>query len=411
MSQGRRMRSWVACACVCSMLGCRAPDRLVPQYPTAAKPTLISAQLLAQLSQLPIEQNTAPSADKLKPADHSGMSSQGLDLSTVVTRAKEFSTTPRLLEAEQALFVGMTPCTDTELEQMLHELLDCIIRGKRNASAQEAATAYCRLVHATLQLKLIDEISHDLSELESHIRSTQAAGGKTTLSLEDLADRKLVLDTQALMARQNLQSQQTRLGELLGLSGDLISLAPAGYGWLDAHAIKDAESAVALAFEKRSDLSATEFLLPRVKRKTLPVVRAYLKQFDGALGQTPLPGQLTGHSRWHYVVDTAPGEIKVRREQLERLAESQRHGVQLQANHSVELQAAALEQLRLAIQRQAQAQARQAELTAHVGTPGVTEVGVRLAEITVQERILDVYKAELDLHLAQVQLLGITEAF
>lgn len=396
MCRWKLLELWIGSAGVL-ILGCHAPERIHPQFPLTPQPTLVSCESLSKANIASIDIGVASDACVLR-------------FEEVVQRSKEYAINAGLLEMEQSLFQGTTPCTDAELEQVLNELFGRMINSKRNSAAQTAATCYFRLALASQQLKLIRKLTDDLDSLQFQVKKTQVAGGKSPVTVEELEDRKAVLAGQEVTARQAQVSLQLKLGELLGLAGEPSKLRCEDIRLLDGLPPKDATLEVSEAVERRSDLQATRFLLANLKRKTLPVVQAYLKQVDGALGQSPLPAQITGKARWHVVVDTVPGELQVRRGQLERLADSQSHAIEVQTSDSHSQLLSAQQQLTIALHRHEQASLRHKELLAHMGSAGVTEIGVRLAALTIEERQLDVLKSQTDVNLAYVQLNATKEA-
>lgn len=395
------IRPWLISVGITLALGCHGPQRIVPHFPYPAAP-----QSVVNLSET--KESTKPS--ETLATDHASGGASLLELSSVILRAKEYALVPTLLEMEGSIFVGASKCADRDLERILSVLLAHHAKTKRNAVAYEAAVSYVQLRSTERQVMLLADLNDKMDQLIRHTQETEASGGKVPITQDELFTRQALAQVQFKSARQNQTLLQQKLAEQLGITTRPGSLHCATSWSSLLPELDGIEAATQVAILNRGDVQSTDFVLSTLKRNTLPVVRGYLKSADANLGQTPLPSKLSCRSKIRWVVDTAPGEIQLRKEQLQWLLNRQQQSVEFQVASSIERIISERSKLEIVLKMADNTRTSLAKLRPRMGNAGVTEAAVRQEELILIDRELEVLKSDVSAKIAELDLLRAQEA-
>lgn len=327
-----------------------------------------------------------------------------LEFAEVTRRAKSTGLRSRLLDGERALFVaGTVPSTRSEAAALTTAILDRRRMAAAIEQAHAAANAFCTVRNLEVQYPSAKRIEALLNEVWHDIDAVEAAGGLAGVGRAELERqrdeyrrRKIELDTR-------LHAERRTLATLIDAGEDETVLPGAGP---NVPASVDEREEIETAIRQHPDLAAIEMLKRRLRRDTLPVARRFLALADPSVGLPPPPGGVTGHGLRKTSFDTAPMELRLRAQQLDALHRQRTAAIRLDVAGVVGRFQAAREQRELARGAWQRAVDRRHQLARSADAPGVTAIGLRMAEVEELAAGQQLLEADLRVELAYVHLLA-----
>lgn len=327
-----------------------------------------------------------------------------LDFAEVSRRAKTAGLRSRLLETERSMFVaGAVPCARGEATALTEAILDR--RGMAAAidQAHAAANAFCTVRNLKRQHLLAETIDSLLSGVRHDMDAIEAAGGVAGIGRTDLERQTDECGRRTIELATRLHAERLTLAKLIDAGTAEIVHPGDGPQVPD---VVDANEEVDAAIRQHLDLAAIEMVKARLRRDTLPVARRFLALSDPAVGLTPPAGGTTGHGLRKTSFDTAPMELRLRTQQLKELKQQRSDAIRLDVAIAVARFQAAHAQRELARAALNRSVERRDRLARSADGPGVTAIGLRLAEVdelSARQQLLD---ADLRVELAYVHLLA-----
>jgi hypothetical protein len=331
-----------------------------------------------------------------------------VDFVEVCRRAKAAGLRGKLLETERSMFLARSGSGPRSAATVMTEaILDRRRRIAAFDNAHAAAITFCTARNLARQTALVERIESLLLGICNAMDAIEAAGGvagtgRTEFERQADACRQRRIDIDA--------RREAELRALVSLldAGDVAVVLP-GDG-PEVPECVDASKEIDVAIAHRLDLETIDIVQRNVCRDTLPVVRRFLALSDPAIGLNPPPGGTTGHGLRKTSVDTAPMELRLRKQQLDDLRRQRAGAIRLDVCNAVGQLQSAQERRRIAreaVDRNTQRRDRLARSADGQGVTALTLKSAELDELSAHQQLLE---CELAVELAYVQLLAARHA-
>lgn len=331
-----------------------------------------------------------------------------LEFTEVTRRAKSTGLRSRLLDGERALFAaGAVPSPRSEATALTEAILDRRRMAASIEQAHAAANAFCTVRNLELQHPSAERIESLLTAVCHDIDAVEAAGGVAGVGRADLERQRDEYSRRKIELGTRLHAEHRTLATLVD-AGEAETVLP-GAGPNVPESVDEREE-IEIAIRQHPDLAAIDMVKRRLRRDTLPVARRFLALADPAVGLPPPPGGTTGHGLRKTAFDTAPMELRLRSQQLDTLHRQRTAAIRLDVTGAVGRFQAARAQRELARGALQRAVDRRHRLAQSADAPGVTAIGLRMAEVEELAAGQQLLEADLKVELAYVHLLAARHA-
>ncbi len=237
-----------------------------------------------------------------------------------------------LTEIERGLaaeFYGGNPCVPANMKALQQELLVLRTAKHGNDAAAGALEAFYQLAEAQRQQVLLENSRDEIAAMLANYQELKNSQLNVDLEPGVLDRQKLANEEQRQVLDAGLAQGWAKLEVLLGANGSFAEVPRFQSETGQPPPPPDRGEAVQTAIEMRPELKTLRTVICRIRPATLPLARAVLQQYDGALGTVEPAGVVVKvhqvlSSLLFWGADKCPlpsqvREVEVRRMQLMKL--------------------------------------------------------------------------------------------